>query len=319
VNTNPVNTGKQMKLLSSPTELQSGIRKVCLAIGMFDGVHLGHQQVIRQAIADAEQQEAFSVVVTFDRHPNAVVAPTRVPPLIYTLSQKLRVIESMGVSATWLIPFDENFSQKSGETFIRELAHDFGQIHSICVGSSFTFGHKRSGNVPLLERMGTELGFVTHGLAALSLDGQVVSSTRIRDAIRSGQLDAATQMLGRGYSLSGKVVLGDQLGRKLGFPTANLDVTGLVTPPTAVYAVHAQVLGRNYRGAANIGYRPTLQNPTPQLRVEVHLLDFDGDLYGQEMELTFVSKIRDEQKFPSLETLKEQIQKDIVSARQRFA
>lgn len=308
-----------MKLLSSAAELQPGSRKVCLAIGMFDGVHLGHQQVIRQAIADAEGQEGLSVVITFDRHPSTVVAPERVPPLIYTLSQKLRVVGSLGVSATWLLQFDESFSHKPGETFIRELARDFGQIHSICVGSSFAFGYKRSGNVPLLQQLGAELGFVTHGLAALSLDGQVVSSTRIRDAIRAGHLDAATQMLGRSYSLCGKVVLGDQLGRQLGFPTANLDVAGLVTPPTGVYAVHAQVLGRSFRGAANIGYRPTLANPAPQLRVEIHLLDFSGDLYGQEMEITFVEKIRDEQKFPSLEVLKNQIGKDIAAARRLFA
>lgn len=308
-----------MKLLSSATELQPGSRKVCLAIGMFDGVHLGHQQVIRQAIADARQQEGLSVVITFDRHPNAVVAPGRVPPLIYTLNQKLRVIEALGVSATWLIHFDEAFSQKPAENFIGELVRDFGQIHSICVGSSFTFGYKRGGNVPLLQKLGAQLGFVTHGLAALSLDGQVVSSTRIRDAIRSGHLDAATQMLGRGYSLAGKVVAGDQLGRKLGFPTANLDTAGLVSPPTGVYAVHAQVLGRSYRGAANIGFRPTLTNPTPQFRVEVHVLDFDGDLYGQEMEVTFVEKIRDEQKFPSLDALKAQIHQDIIAARARFS
>jgi riboflavin kinase/FMN adenylyltransferase len=230
----------------------------------------------------------------------------------------LRVFESFGVTATWLIQFDQTFSAKPGEAFIRELARDFAPVQSICVGSSFTFGHKRSGNVALLKQLGSELGFIVHGISALSLDGQVVSSTRIRDAVRAGQLDAASQMLGRSYSLAGKVTPGDKLGRQLGCPTANLAVSGLVTPPAGVYAVHAHVLGRTYRGAANLGFRPTLGNAAPLFQVEVHLLDFSGDLYGQEMEVSFVQKLRDEQKFPSLEALKEQIHKDVTAARRCF-
>jgi riboflavin kinase/FMN adenylyltransferase len=308
-----------MKVIASANELKQEAQRICIAIGMFDGVHLGHQQVIRQAISDAEQFEGVSLVITFDRHPNAVVAPDRLPPLIYTLPQKLRVLEGLGVTATWLIQFDEAFSAKSGEAFIREVARDFAPVQSICVGSSFTFGHKRSGNVSLLQSLGSELDFTVHGISALSLDGQVVSSTRIRDAVRTGQLDAASQMLGRSYSLAGKVTPGDKLGRQLGCPTANLAVSGLVTPPSGVYAVHANVLGRTFRGAANLGFRPTLGNAAPQFQVEAHLLDFNGELYGEEMEITFVKKLREEQKFPSLEALKEQIQKDIKSARRCFA
>ena len=209
-----------MRIIRSAKELTPA-KKVCLAIGVFDGVHLGHQQVIRQMVTDARQQEAHSAVITFDRHPNTVVALDRVPPLIYSLPQKLRAIAALEVDTTLLIHFDEPFSRQSGEQFIRGLARDFGQIHSICVGSAFTFGHKRSGNVALLKKLGTELGFMVHGLAAVSLDGEVVSSTRIREAIRNGQLDLAGQMLGRGYSLAGQVIRGDQLGRQLGIPTAN--------------------------------------------------------------------------------------------------
>ena len=308
-----------MKVIASASELKVAAQKICVAIGVFDGVHLGHQQVIRQAVSDAEQHEGVSLVITFDRHPNAVVAPERVPPLIYTLSQKLRVLESLGVSATWLIQFNAAFAQKPGEEFVREMARDFATVHSICVGSSFTFGHKRSGNVALLQRLGTDLGFIVHGISALSLDGEVVSSTRIRDAIRSGRLDDASQMLGRSYSLAGKVVPGDKLGRQLGFPTANVEAIGLVTPPAGVYAVHAQVLGRSYRGAANLGLRPTLNHAKPEFRLEVHLLDFSGDLYGQEIELFFIQKLRDEAKFGSVEALKEQITKDLAAARRCFA
>ncbi len=308
-----------MKTVQSAKELQPLGRKVCLAIGMFDGVHLGHQQVIRQAISDAAQHEAVSVVVTFDRHPNTIVAPERVPPLIYSLPQKLRAIAALKADATLLLEFTESFSQKTGEQFIRESADQFGRIHSICVGSSFHFGYRRSGNVTLLQKLGKELHFVVHGLSAVSLDEQTVSSTRIREAIRDGNLDLAGQMLGREYSLAGNVQRGDGLGRKLGIPTANIDITGLAVPPGGVYAVHCAVGGQSHRGVLNIGYRPTLGNHAAELRVEAHLLDFNDDLYGQEIEITFVEKLRDERKFPSLDALREQIEGDITEARALFA
>jgi len=307
-----------VNVLQTATELKPG-RKVCVAIGVFDGVHLGHQQVIRQTLADAGQHEALAVVITFDRHPSAVVAPARVPPLIYSLPQKLRAIAALGVDATWVIRFDEAFSRQTGEQFIRALARDFGHLHSVCVGSQFIFGHKRSGNVALLRQLGEELRFTVHGLAAVSLDGQVVSSTRIREAIRAGQLDAASQMLGRGYSLAGPVIQGDQLGRKLGFPTANVDIRGLVLPPNGVYAAHGSAGGKLFRAVVNIGLRPTLAMPAPSLHVEAHLLDFDGDLYGRELEIALVEKLRKEQKFPSLDGLKAQIARDVEHARRLFA
>ncbi len=225
-----------MQLIRHATDLQTNGRKVCLAIGVFDGVHLGHQQIIRQTIADARQHGGIALVVTFDRHPAAIVAPDRVPPLIYPLPQKLRAIESMGADATLLIEFNRTFSEQTGESFIRGLARDLGNLKSICVGADFVFGHKRSGNVALLRQLGTELGFTVHGMSAVSLDNEVVSSTRIRAAIQSGDFDAASQMLGRAYSISGGVMAGDQLGHKLGFPTANLDMTGMVLPPDGVYA-----------------------------------------------------------------------------------
>jgi len=307
-----------MKILRATTELSLQSKKACLAIGVFDGVHLGHQQIIRQTVADAQQHEATAVVVTFDKHPSTVVAPDRVPPLIYSRPQKLRAIESLGADALLEIPFDKTFSQLTGEQFIRSLAHDLGRIQSICVGADFVFGHKRSGNVALLRSLGQELQFTVHGVAAVSLDGQPVSSTRIREAIRAGDFDAASQMLGRAYSVAGNVIHGDQLGHQLGFPTANLDTTALLLPPNGVYGAHATFGGQTRRAVLNIGIRPTVSQPTPLPRVEVHLLDFSGELYGQAMEVTFAAKVRNEQKFSSLDELKAQIARDIAAAKKRF-
>ena len=331
-----------MKLVHAAAELQPHGRKICLAIGVFDGVHLGHQQIIRATVADARQHDALAVVLTFDCHPCAIVAPGRVPPLIYSPAQKLRAIEALGADALFTIRFDKQLSEQTGETFIRQLARDLGRLQSICVGADFVFGHQRSSNVGLLKILGGELHFAVHGIAAVALDGQVVSSTRIREAVTAGDFDAASQMLGRPYSLAGLVVLGDQLGQQLGFPTANLDTSGLLLPPNGVYAAHVtrrtgvapvsnQALAQaedsdgdrrdacpTRRAVLNIGRRPTVQTPTPAPRLEVHLLDFSGDLYGAELEIAFVAKLRDEQKFSSLDELKAQIARDIVEARARF-
>ena len=307
-----------VKVIHTASELGPGDHKICLAIGVFDGVHLGHQQIIRQTIADALQHEAISLVVTFDKHPNVIVAPDRVPPLVYSQPQKFRAIESLGADALLVIRFDKNFSQQSGEQFIRSLTRDLGKIQSVCVGADFVFGHKRSGNVALLKSLGQELRFTVHGVAAVSLDAHPVSSTRIREAIRAGNFDAASQMLGRAYSIAGQVKRGDQLGHKLGFPTANLDTTGLLLPPNGVYAAHATVGGKSHRAVLNIGVRPTVNQPKTQPRVEVHLLDFSGELYGQELEVILAEKLRDERKFPSLDELKAQIARDIAEARKRF-
>jgi len=305
-----------MKVIHAASELKPGNKKVCLAIGFFDGVHLGHQQIIRQTVADARPRGAVALVVTFDRHPNVVVAPGRVPPLIYSLPQKLRVIDASGVDALLQIHFDEPFSRQPGEAFIRQLARDLGSIQSLCVGADFVFGHRRSGDVALLKRLGAELGFAVHGLAAVSLDGQMVSSTRIREAIRAGNLDGASQMLGRPYAVAGRVQEGDRIGRQLGFPTANLDVAGLVLPPEGVYAGLTVVKRRRYQVALNIGWRPTVVSAAPLLRVEAHLLDFDGDLYGAELEVEIGERLRAEKKFASTAELRAQIERDIALVRE---
>jgi riboflavin kinase/FMN adenylyltransferase len=307
-----------MRIIHTATELKPGAKKVCLAIGFFDGVHLGHQQIIRQTLNDARQHEAIALVLTFDRHPNTVVAPNHVPPLIYSLPQKLRAIESLNPDATLLIHFDKAFSEQTGEQFVRGLARDLGQIHSLCVGADFVFGYKRSGNVQLLKQLGAELKFAVHGMAAVSLDGKAVSSTWIREQIAGGDLDAVSQMLGRSYSIAGTVIRGDALGKGLGFPTANLDTSGLALPPNGVYIALARFDSQTHQAVLNIGFRPTVAQPQPQLRVEAHLLNFDGDLYSRELELIFIEKLRDERKFPSVADLRTQISRDIANARSRF-
>lgn len=305
-----------MKVIHVPEELDCGARKVCLAIGFFDGVHLGHQQILRQTISDAAQRGGLSVAVTFDRHPNAIVAPARVPALIYPLSKKIAVLASLGLDAACVFHFDKAFSEKSAGQFSRDLAVGFQRLDSVSVGRAFTFGHRRSGNAQLLEAMEKELGFRVHAAAELRLDGEAISSTRVRELVAAGDFDLAGQMLGRPYCLVGRVATGAGMGRKLGFPTANLDVDGLLTPAGGVYAACARVAGKNYRAAVNIGTRPTVQPASPSLVVEAHLLDFEGDLRGQELELEFAKKLREEQKFSSLAALREQIGRDVAQVRE---
>jgi riboflavin kinase/FMN adenylyltransferase len=305
-----------MKIIHAAKELKAKDRKVCLAIGFFDGVHLGHQQILRQTIADARKDNAVSVAITFDQHPNTIVAPAKIPPLIYSLEQKLETITSLGLDNILLIHFDKKFSGQTGEAFIRHLARDFGKIGSVCVGAEFTFGHQRSGNVALLKKLGAELDFQVHGIPAVSLDGVVVNSTRIRELVRAGEMDDASQMLGRPYAISGKIMQGDKIGLKLGFPTANLDTTGLVLPPNGVYAGRTRVKNQVYRAALNIGLRPTVATGKKELRVEAHLLDFKGNVYGETLEVEIGKKLREERHFDTVDELKSQIRKDVLAVKQ---
>ena len=327
-----------MNVIHATAELEAGPRPVCLAIGLFDGVHLGHQQVIRQAVGDAIQYDGISVVITFDRHPAAVLAPARVPPLIYPLAKKMSVVAALGPDTACVIHFDKAFSERTGEDFIRGLARDCCKLQSLSVGRAFAFGHGRSGNVALLNALGKELNFAVHALAEVSLDGQLVSSTRVRAAVRAGRFAQAAQMLGRPYTLCGRIIKGSGVGREMGVPTANLDLAGLLVPPAGVYAARAFVGGRSHVAAVNIGFRPTVAGAGPSvqgeahhlggaaappypagaaaIQVEAHLLDFAGDIYGEEVELAFLKKLREEQKFASLAGLREQIHRDIAQARE---
>ncbi|HTI70136.1 MAG TPA: bifunctional riboflavin kinase/FAD synthetase [Candidatus Limnocylindria bacterium] len=303
-----------MTTVRSFSELPRDPRPVCVALGMFDGVHLGHQHVIRQAVLDARALHARSAAVTFHPHPLFIVRPDRAPKLLQPISQRLEAIAALGTDLTLALEFDRELSQQTGESFVRNLITGFGAMRSITVGEGFHFGRQRSGNVELLQSLGKELGFTVNAMAPIRIGDEIVSSTRIRATLREGDLGHASELLGRSYSLAGKVIRGDQLGRQLGFPTANIDVEGLELPPHGVYAtrvIHSQ--GESL-GALNIGVRPTVGAGT-SLRFEVHLLDFAGDLYDQTIKVEFIRRIRTEQRFPSVEALKEQISADVVAVR----
>jgi riboflavin kinase/FMN adenylyltransferase len=308
-----------MRIVRAANELAQPGRRACLAIGFFDGVHLGHQQIIRQAKGDAQQHDALSVVVTFKEHPASVVAPGQAPALIQTPEHRLETLTDLGPDATLLLEFDTALREQPGNVFIRRLYQELGGICSVCIGADFHFGYKRSGNVALLRELGAELGFQVHGIAAVALERQTISSTRIRESIRIGRLEAASEMLGRAYGVASRVVRGDQLGRSLGFPTANLAVSGLALPPDGVYVAQALVGSNRHHAVVNIGTRPTITPNASTRRVEAHLLDFQGDLYDTTLEVVFVGRLRGEQRFQSKTELQRQIERDVAEARRRFA
>jgi riboflavin kinase/FMN adenylyltransferase len=288
---------------------------------MFDGVHLGHQHVIRSALNDALTHGAPSTVLTFDPHPLRVVWPDRAPRLLQPLAQRLRRFAELGVGTTLVHPFTPDIARWSGEQFIRHLVTEARGIRSLNVGEGFQFGHGRSGNVSLLRELGRELGFSVHVAPPVALGGEVVSSSRIRQCLRDGRLEHVAELLGRPYALSGVVQPGDQRGRQLGFPTANLDVDGLELPPFGVYAARVRRItppasADDWAAVLNMGVRPTVSGAggEPSIRFEVHLLGFQGDLYGQELEVTLVQFLRPERRFESLEALRDQIARDCESA-----
>ena len=306
-----------MKQLSQANDLNNN-RKVCLAIGMFDGVHLGHQKVLQNAINAASQSNAISVAVTFDQHPANIISPKNAPSLIQTQAQRNRSIELLGVDAILIIKFNEAFSRKTGKSFIQELAQGFGSIHSISVGNDFMFGHNRDGNFQLLQKLSQELNFLTYGLQPVKLNGQIVSSTRIRSALINGKIDDAKQMLGRKFSIEGPVVKGDGKGREIGFPTANIDTKNLILPPNGVYASYTKFNGKTHKSLLNIGVRPTIIKPNPSIQVEAHILKFNENIYDQVIDIELIDKLRNEIKFESIEELKKQISCDIENAKSFF-
>lgn len=303
-----------MRVLSAPECLGDPPTPVSLAIGVFDGVHRGHALVIQHTLEEAQRTHGRAVTVTFDRHPNAVVAPERTPPMLYPLWRRLEAIESLGIDTSLVFQFTSEFSRQSGEEFVHRLILGFGKVASICVGKGFVFGHRRSGNLELLRSLGERDGFTVHGVPPVEEEGEPISSTRVRDLVTAGEFARASHLLGRTYSLAGTVVAGDRLGRELGYPTANLDVTGLVLPPTGVYAAIA--LGRDFRrvAAVNIGSRPTISGGG-KVRVEAHLIDFTGSLYGERLELELQHRLRGEQRFPSRDALIRQLEGDMGEVR----
>ena len=278
-----------------------------LALGVFDGVHVGHQAVIARAVDAARENGGKSFVVTFSPHPIRVIAPAKAPSsLLATLDDKAEILRSLGIDGLLVIHFDEDFAKMDAEDFVRRICD--ADVRTIAVGEDWRFGSKRLGDVGLLRRMGADLGFRLEAVAPVMWDGERISSTRIRQAIRDGNFSAVEEMLGRPYEISGTVIEGRKLGRTLGFPTANIRPGDQQLPKDGVWAVTADC---DFKGIANLGMRPTVDG-TERL-LEVHLFDFSGDLYGKEMRVRFGRFIREEIKFAAVEELKEQIARDVAA------
>jgi riboflavin kinase / FMN adenylyltransferase len=294
-----------------------------ITIGVYDGVHLGHQSVIRTTQAEADRLGVATAVVTFDRHPATLVRPENAPKLLTTLDQKLELLELAGVDHTFVIHFDEARAKESAEDFVHEVLVDRLGARSVVVGEDFHFGHQRGGNVALLRQLGADLGFEVHGLSLLHRDHatEPVSSTAIRRVLTGGDVGAAARMLGRLYELRGTVVGGDERGRQIGFPTANIPVANtMAIPADAVYAGwYIQPDGSRHQAAINLGRRPTFYEHADTSLLEAHLLDFEGDLYGQVARVEFVELLRSEMRFESVEALAAQLEVDIATTRRVLA
>jgi riboflavin kinase / FMN adenylyltransferase len=288
-------------------------RPLHLALGVFDGVHLGHRAVITAAVRAAETDQGVAGVVTFDPHPIRVIAPQKAPSaLLATLAHKAKIMGDLGVELFVPLTFDRDLAATPAEDFIDRLLA--GPVRSLAVGEDWRFGQNRGGDVEFLRQRARQDGFRLIAVPPVMLEGERISSTRIRQAIRDGNLEAAARMIGRPYSVSGPVVKGQELGRTLGFPTANVATAEAQIPPDGVWAVSArQADGPWLDGVANLGVRPTVDGNSRLL--EVHLLDFAGDLYGRDLEVEFREFLRPENRFNSLEELRLQIAKDVEQAR----
>ena len=289
-----------------------------LALGVFDGVHAGHQAVIQQAVRTAAHEGGLAGLLTFEPHPIRVIAPAKAPAsLLETLAHKESIARDLGVQLFIALHFDAEFAAMEATEFIERLTQ--APVRTIAVGEDWRFGHNRSGDVSLLRREADKHGFLLAAVSPVMFEGDRISSTRIRQAIRDGNLAAAAAMLGRPYAVSGKVMLGKQLGRTLGFPTANLATGDLQLPPDGVWAVRVTAPSGHPLGdgVANLGVRPTLGGQTRLL--EVHLFGFSGDLYGRNLEVQFVKFLRAEMTLPSLDALRLQITQDAQTARDALA
>lgn len=303
-----------MVCLDKIEQLDSLRGPVALAIGVFDGIHLGHQEVIRAACQHAALHDGSAVVLTFDPHPLSVLHPDKVPPRLCGPAYRRHLLKKLGVHGALVCPFTRELSQTSAEDFVTQLVAACQPLGCISVGYAWSFGKNRSGNIHSLTDLGQRHQFAVYGVPPVRADGEVVSSTRIREAVSMGRLDRASLLLGRPYAIYGPVIEGRRLGRQLGFPTANLRLEAELLPPFGVYAVRVNLGGAWLPAVANLGVRPTVDDEArPSL--EVHLLDWQGDLYGQELEVRLGQHLRPEKKFASVEALKAQIMEDARAAR----
>lgn len=288
-----------------------------LTLGNFDGVHIGHQAILRRLVATARSLGGTSVVLTFQPHPAAVLAPTQAPRLLTDWRTRIDLIAAMDVDVIIGQHFTRAFASISADEFVSRLLVDGLGVRAVVVGHRVSFGHGRAGGAEMLRQWGTRCGFDVEVIGPVEVDGMLVSSSAVRQAIGEGDFERARLQLGRAPRVAGRVVHGHHRGHTLGFPTANLRIADLMLPPDGVYAVRALVQGARRDGVANLGFNPTFQEHERSL--EVHLFDLDENLYGQRIEVHFVRRLRGETKFPNVQALVEQIARDAVEARQALA
>ena len=306
-----------MEIVKKITGLTEKYPRPVVALGMFDGVHLGHAAVIRHAVDIAKTIDGTALVFTFSNHPLTVIAPADAPLMIGSKNLRREIFAGLGVDVLIEIPFTKDFSRKTPEEFLELLREKIAPAY-VVTGPNYTFGRQGRGNGRLLLRAAQDYGFKAEVCRAFTVDRKIVSSTRIRALIAAGDLAGANELLGRHFTYAGKVVNGDKRGRKLGFPTANLEIdNGRAMLPNGAYIVRVRVRGQSFNGIANVGDNPTFK--VARRRLEVFIDEFSGDIYGEEIFVGFVSKLRDEKIFASVDDLKAQLAEDLKTMRQAVA
>lgn len=285
-----------------------------ITVGAFDGVHRGHQHLIQQMVGEARQTQRLAGLITFHPHPSAVLSPYNPTRYLSTPGEKAALLERLGLDVLAILPFDQEMARTSARDFA-ERARRHLHMAELWVGEDFALGRGREGDVEALRALGQELGFAVRVVEPLTWRGQIISSTRIRSLLLKGKVRQAAQLLGRYPSLAGEVVRGSQRGRCLGFPTANLEVRQeRVVPADGIYAVYARLGKERHQGVANVGVRPSFEIGGQRM-VEVHILDFDQEIYGCDLVVEFVERLRDERRYDDVEKLKAQIEQDIAQTR----
>lgn len=292
-------------------------RPTVLTLGVFDGLHLGHQLIMQTVVERAHQTGAVPTVITFDPHPRAVLHPESAPPLLQTLDQKVEGFGVLGIEQTIVIRFDEAFSQTRAEEFLRDVVKERLHAKEVYLGRGFAFGHNREGNIDLLRHVSQELGFFADEVPEVQFRSQRVSSSKVRGLLAESKVNLARRLLGRPYGVEGPVERGAERGRRLGFPTANLHPKNRVIPKNGVYVTGTLIDGQWRRSVTNVGVRPTFETAT-EPSVETFVMNWDGDLYGDVVRVRFLHRLRDERKFGSIEELKLQIQEDVKRAQSYF-
>jgi len=292
-------------------------RPTVLTLGVFDGLHLGHQLIMKTVFERARATGAVPTVITFEPHPRALLHPESAPPLLQTFDQKIEALGVLGIEQTIVIHFDMSFAQIRAEDFLREVVVDRLHAKEVYLGCGFAFGHGREGNIDLLRTISKSLGFFADEVPELRLRGRRVSSSRIRELLQEGKVNIARRMLGRPYGVEGRVVRGAERGATLGFPTANLHPQNRVIPRNGVYVTATLIDGQWRRSVTNIGTRPTFGSDN-ESSVETFVMDWSGDLYGDVVRVRFLHRLREEKKFSSIDELKSQIERDVARAKNYF-